>query len=119
MAISNTSFQSKTPHLDRAVELGMDIIIKCNSTLELNQMLINYNAELDDLRGKRHIAIHNLTRITARETQIDSLQGAIHQRINELQTENKDAAREANTIAEHTKKILEHSVLNNCTINIE
>ncbi|MGV8123133.1 MAG: hypothetical protein AB2L14_25500 [Candidatus Xenobiia bacterium LiM19] len=112
-------FKSKTPLQDRAVELGMDIITRCGNTLDLNKMLIEYNTELDDLRGKRHIAIHNLSRITARETQIDVLQDAIHERINELQTQNKEAAREANTIAEHTKDILQHSVLNNCTVNIK
>jgi methyl-accepting chemotaxis protein len=118
MALSSTSFTSKTPLQDRSCELGMDIILKCDSTLELNQMLIGYNSELDDLRSKRHIAIHNLTRITARETQIDALQDVIHQRINELQIESKDAARQINQITEDTKRIIKRFEFTNCNVSI-
>jgi len=118
VALSGTSFKSTTPLQDRQAELGMDVIAHCDDTLQLQQMLVDCNSELDILRDKRHLFIHNLHRITEREVEIDKIQDAAHKRIGELEFQKKRDMREINKITEDTKSIVKRFEFRNCNVNI-
>ena len=108
-------FKQAAPLQDLACDLGMDTILACDDTIKLNQMLMDLNAELDDLRDKRLKLTNRLYRMTCRESDIDGLQDAIHSRMHDLELSKKSAVNQINRITEKTKTfILEH-----CTVNIE
>lgn len=117
--ITSTSFQSRTPLQDRQVELGIDVIMQCNDTLQLNERSIQLNAERDELRAKRGVRIHDLFQIDKREREIDAEEDAINIRQQQIEHSKKGNVQDMNRITERTKDILQQAVLNNCTINIE